>query len=281
MSGWLAAWLAFGPAIAGAAPAAPGAAGVELEQLTWPELRARIDAGARIALVPIGGTEQSGTHMVLGKHNARVRLLAQRIALALGDAIVAPVIAYVPEGDIDPPTHHMRWPGTLTLPVPVFEAMLESTARSLRHAGFCDVVFLGDHGGYQASLKRVAARIDRDWARSGPCRVHAMPEYYRAADVDYARMLKARGYPAAEIGSHAGLADTSLALAVDPALVRMDGDHVRVTRVAGPDGVSGDPRRATAALGRLGLDHIVEVTVAAIRAATRHPLPSSNPRRTP
>lgn len=266
LAGWLAAWLAFGLGVGPAAAAAPAAvASVELEQLTWPELRDRVAAGATTALLPIGATEQSGTHLALGKHNARVRELARRIALALGNAIVAPVLAYVPEGDIDPPTHHMRWPGTLTLPVPVFEAMLDSTARSLCRAGFRDVVFLGDHGGYQASLKRVADKLDR----AGACRVHALPEYYRAADVDYAQMLKSRGYTAAEIGSHAGLADTSLTLAIDPALVRLDGDHVRVTKVAGPDGASGDPRRATAELGRLGVDHIVEVSVAAIRAATR------------
>ena len=102
-----------------------------LEDLTWTELRDRINGGATTALVPIGGTEQSGPYMALGKHNVRARALAARIATKLGNAVVAPVIAYVPEGAIDPPAAHMRFAGTLSIPTPVFEALLEATARSL------------------------------------------------------------------------------------------------------------------------------------------------------
>jgi len=243
------------------------AAPVQLEDLTWPELRQRIAAGATTVLVPLGGTEQNGPHMVLGKHNVRVRALAVRIAESLGDAIVAPVVAYVPEGAITPPTQHMRWPGTISVPAPVFEATLEATARSLRQHGFCQVVFLGDHGGYRASLDRVAAVLNHAWAPHSNCRAHALPEYYRAASTEYDALLKARGFSAAEIGTHAGLADTSLALAVDPALVRPDAMAARPKDAAG-DGVAGDPHRASAELGRLGIDHIVAASVAAIRART-------------
>src|SRR5664279_1776247 len=82
---------------------------VFLDELTWTELRDQIRAGRRTIIVPIGGTEQSGPHIVLGKHNVRVKVLAEKIALALGDTLVAPVMAYVPEGNISPPTAHMRW----------------------------------------------------------------------------------------------------------------------------------------------------------------------------
>ncbi len=54
--------------------------------------------------------------MVLGKHNFRVKYLAQEIALKLSDAIVAPTIAYVPEGRIDPLEGWMNLPGTIHLP---------------------------------------------------------------------------------------------------------------------------------------------------------------------
>src|SRR6476469_7719208 len=105
---------------------------VFLEELTSPELAAQLRAGKTTILIPIGGTEQNGPHMVLGKHNVRVRALAERIALALGNALVAPVLAYVPEGDVDPPSAHMRFAGTITIPSATFESVLESTARSLR-----------------------------------------------------------------------------------------------------------------------------------------------------
>lgn len=115
----------------------------------------RIAAGATTILVPIGGTEQSGPYIALGKHNARAKFLAGAIAQRLGSALVAPVIAYVPEGSINPPAAHMRFPGTISISESTFEAMLESTARSFKQHGFRDIIFLGDHGGYPLRLHEV------------------------------------------------------------------------------------------------------------------------------
>ncbi len=242
---------------------------VWLEDLTWTELRDRIKGGATTIIVPVGGTEQSGPHMTLGKHNARVRFLAERVATELGNALVAPVVAYVPEGGVDPPVAHMRFPGTITVPSSTFEATLESAGRSFRLHGFRDIVLLGDHGGYQKDLRVVADRLNREWRGTG-VRAHAIVEYARAAEVDYARALRERGYRDDEIGVHAGLADTSLALAVNPDLVRMD--QLRADAKPAPaTGVNGDPRRASAELGRVGVDLIVAETVAAIRKSMARP----------
>ncbi len=238
----------------------------DLEALTSVELRERIAHGATTVIVPIGGTEQSGAHIVLGKHNVRAHVLADRIAQALGNAIVAPVVAYVPEGAIHPPTQHMKYAGTISVPDAVFEALLEATARSLKQHGFRDVVFLGDHGGYQSDLTQVKDKLNREWAADPACRAHAPLEYYRIAQTGYVQALKAHGVSDAELGSHAGLADTALALAVDPALVRAN-------KLAGPypPGITGNPRRATAELGELGTKLIVDTTVAAIRRETQAP----------
>ena len=160
-------WLVF--LVAAFAAAAHAQDSVFIDELTSPELAALVRAGKTTALVPIGGTEQSGPHIVLGKHNVRARVLAAKIAVALGDALVAPVIAYVPEGSVEPPSAHMRFPGTLTIPGKTFESVLEYTARSLRASGFRDIVFLGDHGGYQRNVQAVAARLDRE-ARAHPHR---------------------------------------------------------------------------------------------------------------
>ena len=256
-------------ALAGSAPlaaiAAAPAASAQIEDLTWTELRERVASGARTALVPIGGTEQNGPHMVLGKHNLRVRWLATRIAERLGDALVAPVLPYVPEGRVAPPTEHMRWPGTISVPEPAFEAVLAGAARSLRAAGFCHVVLLGDHGGYRASLERAAATVNREPGRDKACGVIALGEYYRASAADFERALAAKGFGRDEIGPHAGLADTSLMLAIDPSAVRLEAVR-REPRSAAADGVAGDPRRASADLGRPAVEHIIESSVAAIRA---------------
>ena len=257
--------LAVAPNAFAAAPAT-----VFLEDLTWTELRDEIRAGRTTIIVPIGGTEQNGPHMALGKHNARVRALSERIARELGNALVAPVIAYVPEGGIDPPTAHMRFPGTITVPDAVFQKTLESAARSFRVHGFRDVVFIGDHGGYQKDLQAVAAALNKEWTAT-PVRAHAIVEYYRATGVAYVAALQKRGFTAEEIGTHAGVADTSLSLALTPGMVRGERLGSSAPKPQTSDGVYGDPRRSSAEVGQLGLDAIVAATVAAIRqSTTRH-----------
>jgi creatinine amidohydrolase/Fe(II)-dependent formamide hydrolase-like protein len=243
-----------------------GLAANDLEALTSVELRERIAHGSTTVIVPIGGTEQNGAHMLLGKHNVRAHVLADRIADALGNAIVAPTIAYVPEGSIHPPAAHMKYTGTLSVPDAVFEGLLEATARSFKQHGFRDVVFLGDHGGYQSDLTRVADKLNREWAKDPACRAHAPLDYYRITQTAYVAALKAHGVSDAEMGSHAGLADTALSLAIDPALVRAD-------KLAGPypAGVTGNPKRATAELGELGTRLVIATTVAAIRKDTQAP----------
>ena len=253
-------------AAAWAAPAGP--ASVMLEDLTSTELKDRLAAGTTTVLVPIGGTEQNGPHLALGKHNLRAKVLAARIAERLGMAVVAPVVAYVPEGNIDPPTQHMRWVGTISISEAAFEATLEGAARSFRQHGFHDVVFLPDHGGYVKSVERVAAKLNRELGgKGGPFQALALSAYYQVTQTDFVQALKSRGFGDEEIGRHAGLADTSLALAIEPSQVRMDAAAKRAR--AAQDGVTGDPRRASAELGRLGTDRIVEVAVAAIQARQR------------
>jgi len=243
------------------AQAAP--ASVFLEDLTWPELRDAIQAGTTTVIVPIGGTEQNGPHMALGKHNVRARLLAGKIATALGHAVVAPVLAYVPEGRITPPTAHMRFAGTITIPDDAFRATLDSAARSFRQHGFKDVVFIGEHGGYQNQLRAVAERLNRDWAGT-PARAHYLAEYYRSAQADYAAALRAQGITSAQFGSHAGTGDTSLLLALEPTMVRSE-QLARGAREGLAVGVSGDPRPASSALGQTGVELIVTQSVAALR----------------
>jgi creatinine amidohydrolase/Fe(II)-dependent formamide hydrolase-like protein len=236
---------------------------VFLEELTWTEVRDAIRTGKTTIIVPAGGTEQNGPHMALGKHNARVKILSQDIARALGDALVAPVIAYVPEGGIAPPTAHMRYPGTITVPEEAFQKVLEFAARSFKLHGFRNIVLLGDHGSTQAGQKAVAARLNREWAAK---RVHAIEEYYRAGESEVPRLLRARGYSDAELGRHAGLTDTALMLATDARMVRPD--RLRPGREG--DGVDGDPTRATAELGRPGAELIVSRTVDAVRKSITH-----------
>ena len=243
-------------AAAGAPPSS-----VFLEDLTWTEVREGIASGMSVALVPTGGTEQNGPHMALGKHNAIVRDAAGEIARRLGNALVAPVIAYVPQGRFDPPEGHLRFPGTLGVSEATFAAELSDAAASLALAGFTLICFVGDHGGSQPVQMDVARRLTTAW-RGRRVRVANLGRYYAANGQE--EWLKAHGFTASEIGTHAGLLDTAEMLAVEPAGVRA-GLLSPDKWPSGTTGAAGDPSRATPEIGRA----LMELKIAAGVAETR------------
>ncbi len=227
---------------------------VFLEELTWTEVRDAIHAGKTTVIIPTGGTEQNGPHMILGKHNVRIRSTSGEIARRLGNALVAPVMAYVPEGNIDPPTGHMRFPGTITLPAEYFAKVVEFAARSLKAHGFTDIALVGDSGGNQAPLKAVTQMLNQEWA-STSARVHHLNTYYD--DPGFSSWLMAQGEKAE--GNHANLVDTSLQLAVDPSGVRRA--KLAPGQTGDGSGVSGDPTRASVEYGKKGLELAIEAAV--------------------
>ena len=233
---------------------------VFLERMTWEEVRDALAAGKTTVIVPTGGTEQNGPHMALGKHNVRIAANAEAIARRLGNALVGPVVNLTPEGGIDPPTGHMRFPGTISIPDPVFQQVLTYTARSLKQHGFQNIVFIGDSGPNQTPQNTVAATLNAEWAGS-MTRVHAIPGYYRADPEGDALEMAKFGIRRDEIDNHADVRDTSQMLAVDPTMTRMN----RAQKGDGKNGVQGDPRRATAEIGRVLNARTVERTVGLIR----------------
>ena len=219
---------------------------VFVDELTTQEVSAAVAAGYTTVIIPVGGTEQSGPHLALGKHNARVKVLAGRIATNLGNTLVAPTVSYVPEGNINPPTQH-----------------------SFKQHGFTHIVLLGDHGGYQSQLKTVADSLNQGWAGS-PARAQFVAEYYTATETAYVDALKAKGLTAAQIGLHAGTADTALLMATVPSMVKPELFN-EAFKAGKAGGTQGDPRAASTELGQLGVDVIVNQTTAAIRRAAKEP----------
>ncbi len=232
---------------------------VFLEDLTWTEVRDAVAAGTTTVIIPTGGTEQNGPHMVLGKHNYLVRHKAGETARRLGDALVAPVMAYVPEGSVDPPTGHMRFPGTITTPPAVFEQVLEYAARSLAQHGFADIALMGDSGGNQGSQAAVAERLNEEWA-DGPARVHHLTDYYPGRGDEW---LVEQGERAEDVGTHAGMHDTSTLLFLDPSKIRLD--RMEPGTGGTGNGVSGTPSRSRAEYGEQILEMQIEAAVSQIR----------------
>ena len=239
---------------------------VFIEELTTQEVSAAMKAGKTTVLVPIGGTEQNGPHMAIGKHNIRAKALAGKIATSLGTALVAPVLSYTPEGNIDPPTEHMGFAGTISISEDTFKNILLGAARSFAKHGFTDVVLLGDSGNYQKALAAVAAQFSREAGKRN-VRLHYIADYYRSTQNAYVDALKAKGLRSAEIGTHAGSADTSLLMAIDSTMVRPE-RFAEAARDGWASGTLGDPRASNAANGQMGVDAVVKITVNAIKKAT-------------
>ena len=267
-------WAVVCAAVAGLPGLAVAQSSVFIEELTTQEVSAALKAGKTTLLVPIGGTEQNGPHMAIGKHNTRAKALAGKIAASLGNALVAPVLAYTPEGNIDPPTEHMGFAGTISISEDAFKNILLGTARSFKKHGFTDVVLLGDSGNYQKALAAVAAQFNREAGnREAPksaTRVHYIADYYRSTQTNYLAVLKAKGLSAAEIGTHAGSADTSLLMAIEPSMVRPE-RFAEAARGGWATGTLGDPRASSAANGQMGVDAVVKITVEAVQKATAAP----------
>ena len=234
---------------------------VFLEELTWTEVRDRLDQGAVRVLIPTAGTEQNGPHMVLGKHRYIVEHASNLIARELGQTLVAPTITYVPEGDIDPPSGHMRFAGTISLPNEHFVKLLEYTARSLAAHGFTDILFISDSGSNMRGIAEATEMLNKEWA-GDPARVHDVSDYY--ANNGFRDWLESEGETPESIGTHAGITDTSQVLYVKP-------EHIRTDKLAKSDnfdvtGVRGDPTRASAERGQKGIEMKVAAAVKQARA---------------
>jgi creatinine amidohydrolase len=230
---------------------------VFVDEMTWPEVRAAMAGGKTVAIVPAGSTEQNGPHMVLGRHNIVARHVAGRIAERLGNALVYPVLPFAPTGDVAARSGHMAYPGSVSLSEATFAAVVRDVAVSAAAAGFRHVVLMGDHGGGQDGLRRLAQQLDAD--RASGVRFHYAPDpYFKAAEQVRSHMARL-GLPP---GAHAGIPDTSEAMALDPQSrwVRRD----RLAPGGAGTGVDGDPRRASADLGEIYLGIKIDAGVAQI-----------------
>ena len=156
---------------------------VWIEEMTWMDVRDALSAGKRTVIVPTGGIEPNGPWLATGKHNFVLRTNCDAIARKLGNALCAPIVKFVPEGDYVTKTGHMLSPGTISMKEETYRAVLEDIARSLQAHGFENIAFIGDSGGNQAGQKAVAAKLSAEWA--GRTSVAHIAEYY-----DYAGTAK-------------------------------------------------------------------------------------------
>ena len=254
---------------------------VDIELLTWPEIYKAIhEQGKTTVLLFNGGTEQRGPQGVTGAHNFIAQATADQIARKLGNALVAPVLPY----SINRANPNL--PGTIGISSKTFADINEEVAEQLIANGFKNVVLLGDHGGGQKELKEVAAKLDAESAPKG-VRVVYSDGPYTQANQEFFAWLDKNGYPPSE---HAGIPDTSelLYLEGNQRWIRKEllptalGDPPRKPgEPRDPDakrvnnGISGDARRSSYALGKRFIDLKVADGVAQIQDLLKAPTAAS------
>ncbi|MBY0496441.1 MAG: creatininase family protein [Cyanobacteria bacterium] len=167
----------------------PATHSVWLEEMTWMDVRDALKAGKTSIIISTGGIEPNGPWLVTGKHNYVLHANCEAIARKMGNALCAPIVKYVPEGDIEKKTSHMASPGTISMREDTFRAVLRDTAESLQAHGFKNIIFIGDSGGNQAGQKAIAEELTAKWA--GKALALHIPEYYEYNKV--AEYMKTRG----------------------------------------------------------------------------------------
>lgn len=208
----------------------------------------RAAAGAVLA-VPLGSTEQHGPHLPLSTDTDIAVALCARLAAARPDVVVAPPVPYGSSGE------HAGFPGTLSIGQEALELLVIELVRSATNT-FVHVVLVSAHGGNAAPISRAVEKL-RNESRDV---LLFSPQW--------------NGDP------HAGRTETSMQLALQPALVgtaREPGDLRPIgellpllqqhgVRPVAPNGVLGDPAGASATEGAVLLGAITADLVAKVDA---------------
>ena len=231
---------------------------VFVEEMTWMEVRDALRNKKTTVIVATGGVEENGPYVVTGKHNYILRATTDAIARALGNAFVAPIIAFVPEGRMEPPAGHMAFPGTISLTEDTFQRLLTDICSSFH--GFRDIVLIGDSGGNQTGLKTVAANLTTKWT-DGTTRVHFVPEYYDHEAVD--EWLARQGIKEVDEGLHDGFAVSQTLAAIDPVLIRAK--QRQAAKRLSINGIDLAPLGNTAEWGKKIIAYRAEAATKAIR----------------
>lgn len=250
-----------------AAPS-PIAAGGSLwiEELTYMEVRDRIAEGYTTAIIPTGGIEENGPYLVTGKHNVILRSLCPAIAAELGNALCAPVVAFVPEGNIDPPSAAMHFPGSISIRDETYRALLDDIASSLKQHGFRNIVLIGDSGGNQRGMAEVADVLNERWEGSGVT-AHFVVEFYTPGWEATERYTEEE-LGVAEThsdGYHDDIWVTAMMMVSDPTSVRYE--QRMDANLASINGVTITPLEDAIELGRKMVEFRAEYSADAIRRA--------------
>jgi creatinine amidohydrolase len=188
---------------------------VFMEDMTWLEIRNAMKAGKTTVIVPAGGLEASGPFLVLDKHQRMLRGSTDLIARKLGNALIAPVIRYVPPDD----GARGEYLGDFNISLAAYKSTLSDICTALKNDGFKEIILIGDHQGAQRGMKEVSEELSQKWI-GGSTRVHYVAEYYdRTAVSNYVKTTL--GITETRGGFGDNYYNTTILMAVSPESARL------------------------------------------------------------
>lgn len=177
----------------------------ELARMTWPEFAAA-RSHLRVALQPVGATEQHGPHMTFETDTRIAHALARRLA-----ATVHPYAVVLPPFPLGISYHHLGFPGTLSVSEASLHSVFIDVARSLAQHGIRKLVFVNGHMGNMAGLSALVTRLRYEEGVQA-----AVMFYFNQASDRIAEHVKTPRW------GHACEIEVSVALELAPDTVRTD-----------------------------------------------------------
>ncbi len=244
---------------------------VFLGHMTNPEVERYLKKGSTV-IVPVGSTEQHGPAGPTATDVLIPVEIASRVAAELG-ALVAPPVSY----GLSYP--HRGFTSVFDLSIETFMAVIQDLCLAFGRAGFKRIIFLNGHFDNTYAIAfgcaRAAEKLPRD------CRAYPL-SYWEGLPAEVAGR-----FSGGEHGLHAGKAEISAVLAIDPRLVDMEAANRELPNLPRPDspavhtaffltapgtvwqitksGTWGDATAATEELGREYLEHAARATIALVR----------------
>jgi creatinine amidohydrolase len=237
-----------------------------LEEMTWSMVQDAMRGGYKSVIMAVGSIEQHGPHLPVSTDVHFGDCLAKLVAEKLGNTLVAPTIK--PGCS----SHHMHFPGTISLEPETLIAVLKDSCRSLDKHGFENIILLPSHGGNFApvttAVQSIAMQLNANLIDAAKT---------SGITTGFKRAVAETGADESSVGGHAGAGETSFMLAYKPGLVRKENmkkgyvgpstkKYVRAgINSVSPSGVFGDPTVASREAGEKLIEYIVDMLVELIK----------------
>lgn len=178
-------------------------------ELNWTQVR---EVSERVAIVPLGSLEQHGRHLPLLTDSMIGSEVLKRAQAELDNTAIFLPMLWIGASD-----HHRAYPGTVTIDVGTYTAVVGDILESLIRSGFERILVLNAHGGNILAGRRAVYDVrTRHHDRSELWLVFATWYDLAAPQVAALDQLEQRRV------SHASELETSMILRLRPELVDMD-----------------------------------------------------------